>query len=172
MGSDCSHVFAGVQCVVSSSRYPAAMVHAQCRCAQCLAHWERVKDQERWGAAWGLQAIAAADRAELALGAYMDTIYHLVQPHALAFQRRAAASRSLVSRQGSGWPSWDALADQRTSFSGLKARKLLQLPGSDTLHQTHEAPESGLVIAQGWCVSRGPCPQDDGLVTTARIHNP
>ena len=53
--------------------------------AQCLAHWERVKDQERWGAAWGLQAMAAADRVELALGAYMDTIYQLVQPHALAF---------------------------------------------------------------------------------------
>ena len=56
-------------------------------CAQCLAHWERVKDQERWGAAWGLQAMAAADRAELALGAYMDAIYQLVQPHALAFQQ-------------------------------------------------------------------------------------
>jgi hypothetical protein len=52
-----------------------------------LAQWERVKDQERWGAAWGLQAMAAADRAELALGAYMDTIYLLVQPHALAFQK-------------------------------------------------------------------------------------
>ena len=49
-----------------------------------------MKDQERWGAAWGLQAMAAADRAELALGAYMDTIYQLVQPHALAFQKCAA----------------------------------------------------------------------------------
>ena len=54
-----------------------------------LAQWEKVKDQERWSPAWGLAALAAADRAELALGAYADDIYRLVQPHAEAFQKCA-----------------------------------------------------------------------------------
>ncbi len=68
-----------------------------------------MKDQERWGAGWGLQAMAAADRAELALGAYMDTIYQLVQPHALAFQKCAAVGQTradVVMCRCTGHPAW------------------------------------------------------------------
>jgi len=52
-----------------------------------VQHWRRVKDGERWGRQWGLQALAAADRLQLSLGAHMDELYGLVQPHAEAFQR-------------------------------------------------------------------------------------
>lgn len=44
-------------------------------------------DAERWRDDWGLLALAAADRVELALGAHMDELYSLMQPHAEAFQR-------------------------------------------------------------------------------------
>lgn len=54
---------------------------------QCAAHWHRVKDSERWSRDWGLLALAAADRVELALGEHMDTLYRLMQPHAEAFQK-------------------------------------------------------------------------------------
>lgn len=54
---------------------------------QAAQHWRRVKDGERWGQQWALQALAAADRVQLTLGAHMDTLYSLMQPHAEAFQR-------------------------------------------------------------------------------------
>ena len=53
---------------------------------QCAHHWQRVMEAERWGPDWGRLALAAADRIELALGASMDTLYQLMQPHAEAFQ--------------------------------------------------------------------------------------
>lgn len=66
-----------------------------------------MKDGERWGRQWGLQALAAADRVQLVLGAHMDRLYSLVQPHAEAFQ--AACSIDQVPPPGCTGPpreSW------------------------------------------------------------------
>lgn len=50
---------------------------------QCRELWERVKDGERWSKAWAMRAHAAAQRLELSLGAYADSLYSLTQvsPH-------------------------------------------------------------------------------------------
>ena len=66
--------------------------------AQAAQQWRRMKDGERWGQRWGLQALAAADRVQLVLGAHMDRLYALVQPHAEAFQ--AACSIDQVAPAG------------------------------------------------------------------------
>lgn len=53
---------------------------------QCLAYWDKIKGAERWGPEWSLQALAAAQRVQLSLGAFGDNIYSLVQPHAERFK--------------------------------------------------------------------------------------
>ncbi len=51
---------------------------------QCRDLWEGVKGGERWSKAWAMRAHAAAQRLELSLGAYADSLYSLTQvpaPH-------------------------------------------------------------------------------------------
>lgn len=45
---------------------------------QCLALWESLKGQERWGSEWSLLALAAVQRSQLSLAAFMDTMYSQV----------------------------------------------------------------------------------------------
>ena len=53
---------------------------------QCLALWERVAAEDRWNKAWGIKAIAAAQRLTISLSHFADTLYELTQFHAEAFQ--------------------------------------------------------------------------------------
>ena len=59
---------------------------------QCLAYWSKIKEAERWGPEWSLQALAAAQRVQLSLSAFADNIYSLVQPHAESFKQVVAPS--------------------------------------------------------------------------------
>lgn len=67
---------------------------------QVLAQWEKVSAAERWTPEWGLQALAAADRAQLSLGAYMDTIYGLAQPHAERFGDACGIDQAYIANFG------------------------------------------------------------------------
>ena len=46
---------------------------------QCRDLWEGVKGGERWSKTWAMRAHAAAQRLELSLGAYADSLYSLTQ---------------------------------------------------------------------------------------------
>lgn len=46
---------------------------------QCRDLWEGVKGGERWSKDWAMRAHAAAQRLELSLGAYADSLYSLTQ---------------------------------------------------------------------------------------------
>ncbi|HSB51635.1 MAG TPA: hypothetical protein VLD40_03155 [Dissulfurispiraceae bacterium] len=48
----------------------------------CLAHWRQVRQVPRHQETWILQVKAAIDRLQLALGAYIDGTYRLLQPKA------------------------------------------------------------------------------------------
>jgi len=50
--------------------------------ALCRRHWQRLKDQPRFGADWSLHAKSAADRIGRVLGGLIDATYHRLQPKA------------------------------------------------------------------------------------------
>ncbi|KAI8469254.1 MAG: glutathione synthetase ATP-binding domain-like protein [Monoraphidium minutum] len=57
--------------------------------AQCRDLWGRLAGAEgRWGRDWALAALAAAQRTEISLSSFADTLYGDVQPHAEAFGKR------------------------------------------------------------------------------------
>ena len=49
---------------------------------QCAAAWDKVKAQPRWSQAWGMHALAIAQRIAVSLAAFGDRLYLLTQPHA------------------------------------------------------------------------------------------
>lgn len=54
--------------------------------SQCLSLWQSLRGAgDKWSAPWALAALAAVQRTELALAAFSDSIYSLVQPHAARF---------------------------------------------------------------------------------------
>lgn len=67
---------------------------------QVAAQWRKVCQAERWSHDWGLQALAAADRASLTLGATMDSLYGLVQPHAEAFRDACDIDQAYITNFG------------------------------------------------------------------------
>lgn len=46
---------------------------------QCRDLWDKVREGERWTKGWAMRAHAAAQRLELSLGAYADSLYSLTQ---------------------------------------------------------------------------------------------
>ncbi|KAL3153549.1 Phosphoglucan, water dikinase, chloroplastic [Trebouxia sp. C0009 RCD-2024] len=67
---------------------------------QCLAYWDKIKGAERWGPEWSLQALAAAQRVQLSLGAFGDNIYSLVQPHAERFKEACKLDPKYITNFG------------------------------------------------------------------------
>ena len=50
--------------------------------AICLRHWERLRSLPRFEATWSLHAKSVVDRISRALSAWIDRVYHLLQPNA------------------------------------------------------------------------------------------
>ena len=64
-----------------------------------MAHVDKIRGQERWSREWGLRALAAAQRVQLGLSAFADTMYGLVQPHAASFKWVPVSMSEAVSAQ-------------------------------------------------------------------------
>ncbi|KAK9862996.1 hypothetical protein WJX84_004122 [Apatococcus fuscideae] len=67
---------------------------------QCWRLWERLRSEQRWTPEWGLRALAAAQRTELALASFADTIHGLVQPVAARFQKVCCLNPAFTANFG------------------------------------------------------------------------
>ncbi|BDA48979.1 Alpha-glucan water dikinase, chloroplastic [Coccomyxa sp. Obi] len=67
---------------------------------QCRELWEGVKGGERWSKAWAMRAHAAAQRLELSLGAYADSLYSLTQPLAERFGAACGIDPAYITNFG------------------------------------------------------------------------
>eukprot|EP00798_Chlamydomonas_sp_ICE-L_P020028 gene20028-26744_t len=67
---------------------------------QCLNTWDSLNSQERWGPEWSMQALAAVQRTELSLAAFMDTMYNQIQPYAELFGKECDLDEKFIRNFG------------------------------------------------------------------------
>lgn len=67
----------------------------------CLNQWDQLMSRPvKWDREWGLAALAAAERTQLALSAHMDTLYNQVQPHARLFGEKCKIDPKYIDNLG------------------------------------------------------------------------
>lgn len=72
---------------------------ADLRC--CLHQWQALSGRgNKWDREWALAALAAAERTQLALSAFMDTIYNQVQPSAKLFGDKCKIDHKYIDNFG------------------------------------------------------------------------